>query len=54
MRSYCPENNPGFDVRAPQEPPNMNKIAKNAHFFTLGPIYEKLTVFFLVMHLSAL
>ena len=26
--------------------PNMNKIAKNAHFFTLGPIYEKLVVIF--------
>ena len=42
MRSYCPEKlgNPGFD------PPNMNKIAKYAHFFTLGPIYEKLAVIF--------
>ena len=38
--------NPGFDVRVPQDPPNMNKITKNEHFFTLGPIYYKNWRFF--------
>ena len=31
------------------------RIAQNAHFFTLGPIYEKLVIIFsLVINLSAL
>ena len=36
-------------------PPRASRIAKNAHFCILWPIYEKLAVMFsLVIHLSAL
>ena len=36
-------------------PPRPPRIAQNANFFTLGPIYEKLVIiFFLVINLSAL
>ena len=36
-------------------PPRPPRIAQNAHFFTLGPIYEKLVIIFsLVINLSAL
>ena len=34
MRSYCPWNfrSPGFDIRAPQDPPNMKKILFLSYF----------------------
>ena len=43
---------PGPIIYGPPRPP---RIAQNAHFFTLGPIYEKLVIIFsLVINLSAL
>ena len=42
MRSYCPEifRLPGFDVRAPQDPPNMNKIYIDMGFYILAHVWK--------------
>ena len=47
------QDGPGPIIYGPPRPP---RIAQNAHFFTLGPIYEKLVIIFfsLFINLSAL
>ena len=46
------QDGPSRIIYGPTRPP---RIAQNANFFTLGPIYEKLVIiFFLVINLSAL
>ena len=46
------QDGPGPIIYGPPRPP---RIAQNANFFTLGPIYEKLVIIFsLVINLSAL
>ena len=46
------QDGPGPIIYGPPRPP---RIAQNAHFFTLGPIYEKLAIIFsLIINLSAL
>ena len=37
------QDGPGPIIYGPPRPP---RIAQNAHFFTLGPIYEKLAIIF--------
>ena len=44
------QDGPGPIIYGPPRPP---RIAQNAHFFTLGPIYEKLVIIFFP-HLTAL
>ena len=41
------QDGPGPIIYGPPRPP---RIAQNANFFTLGPIYEKLAIIFFPCH----